>query len=310
MAPKTLDFTVVPDRSLFALQMQKCSIVSPFSETGKMPLKNNAGSFRDKDESLSSDACSAKAAKRIATAFIVVMSAILIGCSAKDPAKEAPLRSDVQARMDSYYASNSIELAVDIGHTGTQCFFPFSGERNEEPMDIGYTPDKDVPTVTAVRAGLISVNPAGKNRWDVSLTEKGKAFFENEHGVRQFHRAGHGCDEYQVTFPIARAFVVDVSSPKIQEEQPGSFIYEYTASSKWRITDLGNALQSDGEVYNQLTAEQRQELEKSINPPDDIYHGPRFALPAPHENENVPHSVTATFKKENGSMVLDKVRNL
>jgi hypothetical protein len=142
----------------------------------------------------------------------------------------------------------------------------------------------------------------------VSLPEKGKVLFETEHGVRQFHRAGHGCDEYQVTFPIARDFVVDVSSPKIQEEQPGSSIYEYTASSKWRITDLGKALQSDGEVYTQLSAEQRQELEKSINLSDNIYHGPRFTLPAPHENENVPHSVTATFKMKNGSMVLDKVR--
>lgn len=275
-----------------------------------MPLKNNAGSFKDKDESLSSVAGSGKKAKKMVKAFIVAMIAILIGCSAKDPAKEAPLRSDVQARIGSYYASNSIELAVDIGHTGTQCFFPFSGQRNEEPMDIGYAPDKDVPTVIAVRAGLISVNPAGKTWWDVSLTEKGKAFFENEHGVRQFHRVGRGCDEYQVTFPIARAFVVDVSSPKIQEEEPDSFIYEYTASSKWRITDLGKELQSDGEVYTQLSAEQRQDLEKSINLSASIYHGPRFTLPAPHENENVPHSVTATFKKQNGSMVLDKVRSL
>jgi hypothetical protein len=275
-----------------------------------MLFKNNAGKFRGKDESLSSVANSGKKAQRMVKALIVVMIAILTGCSAKDPAKEAPLRSDVQARMDRYYASNSIELAVDIGRTGTQCFFPFSGQQNEEPMDIGYAPDKDVPTVIAVRAGLISVNPAGKNWWDVSLTEKGKAFFENEHGVRQFHRVGHGCDEYQVTLPIAHAFVVDVSSPKIQEEQPGSFIYEYTASSKWRITDLGKALQSDGEVYTQLSAEQKQDLEKSINLSDNIYHGPRFTLPAPHENENVPHSVTAIFKKENGSMVLDKVRNL
>lgn len=275
-----------------------------------MLFENNAGKFRGKDESLSSVADSGKKDQRMVKALIVVMIAILMGCSAKDPGKETPLRSDVQARMDRYYASNSIELAVDIGHTGTQCFFPFSGQQNEEPMDIGYAPDKDVPTVIAVRAGFISVTPAGKNWWDVSLTEKGKAFFENEHGVRQFHRVGHGCDEYQVTFPIARAFVVDVSTPKIQEEEHGSFIYEYTASSKWRITDLGKALQSDGEVYSRLTAEQKQDLEKSINLSDKIYHGPRFTLPAPHENENVPHSVTATFKKENGSMELEKVRNL
>ncbi len=257
---------------------------------------------------LSTVANPGKKNKHSSKTLIVVMIAILTGCSAKDPAKEAPLRSDVRARMDSYY--NSVDLAVDIGHTGTQCFFPFSGQQNEEPIDIGYTPDKDVPTVIAVRAGLISVNPAGKNWWDVSLTEKGKAFFENEHGVRQFHRVGHGCDEYQVTFPIARAFVVDVSSPKIQEEQPGSFIYEYTTSSKWRITDLGKSLQSDGEVYSQLSAEQRQDLEKSINLSGDIYHGPKFTLPAPHESENVPHSVTAIFKKKNGSMVLEKVRSL
>jgi hypothetical protein len=177
-------------------------------------------------------------------------------------------------------------------------------------MDVGYTPEKDVPTIVAVQAGLISVNPAGKNWWDVSLTEKGKAFFENEHGIQQFHRVGHGCDEYQVTLPIARALVVDVSGPKIQEDPPGSFVYEYTASSKWRTTDLAKALQLDGEIYPKLSPEQRQDLQKSINFPDALYHGPKFTLPAPRENDNQPNSVTATFRKESGSMKLSKVRLL
>jgi hypothetical protein len=45
MAPKTLDFTVVPDRSLFALQMKKCSIVSPFLETGKNAIQEQRRKF-------------------------------------------------------------------------------------------------------------------------------------------------------------------------------------------------------------------------------------------------------------------------
>lgn len=211
--------------------------------------------------------------------------------------------------MNGYNASGSIELSVDIGRTGTKCFFPSLGEKNEEPMDVGYTPEKDLPTVVAVKAGLVSVTPAGKDWWDVSLTEKGKTFFQNEYGVQQFHQSGYGCDEYDVTLLIARASVVDVSAPKIHEDTPGSLVYDYKVTSKWRITDLGKALQSDSDIYRQLSAEQRQKLEDAINPPPDLHQGPKFALPVPHESENHPYSVTATYKKEDGKMILERVRN-
>jgi hypothetical protein len=272
----------------------------------EMPL-NKAEYIRSKRASLLGIANWGTKTKSVSTALSIVI-VILVGCSA-DPVKEAPLRSDVERRMNSYNALGSSELKVDIGRTGTKCFFPFLGEKNEEPMDIGYTPEKDLPTVVAVKAGLVSVTPAGKDWWDVSLTEKGKAFFQNEYGVQQFHRAGHGCDEYDVTLLVARASVVDVSAPKIHEDTPGSFVYDYKVTSKWRITDLGKALQSDGDIYRQLTAEQRQELEKSINISEDLHQGPKFTLPAPHESENQPYSVIATYKKENGSMGLQRVRN-
>ena len=274
-----------------------------------MPFGVKVGYVEGKHASFLVVANCGKKTKRVSKALSVVLVAILMGCSS-DPAKQAPSRSDVEQRMNSYIALGSVQLGVDIGRTGTKCFFPFNGANNEDPMDIGYTPEKNLPTVVAVKAGLISVNPAGKDWWDVSLTDKGKAFFVEELGVKQFHRAGHGCDEDEVTLMIARPFVVDVSSPKIQEIEPGTFAYDYTVSLKWRITDLGKALQSDGDIYRQLSAEQRQDLEKSINISEDLYHGPKFTLPASPENENPPRSVTATFMKKNGSMELERVKNL
>jgi hypothetical protein len=43
LARKTLDFTVVPDRSLFALQMRKCSLVSRFSKERNSCAKQGSG---------------------------------------------------------------------------------------------------------------------------------------------------------------------------------------------------------------------------------------------------------------------------
>jgi hypothetical protein len=208
-----------------------------------MPFGVKVGYVEGKHASFLVVANCGKKTKSVSKALSVVMVALLMGCSS-GPAKQAPSRSDVEQRMNSYIALGSVQLGVDIGRTGTKCFFPFNGEHNEDPMDIGYTPEKNLPTVVAVKAGLISINPAGKD------------------------------------------------------------------SLKWRITDLGKALQSDGDIYRQLSAEQRQDLEKSINISEDIYQGPKFTLPASPENENLPRSVTATFMKKNGSMELERVRNL
>lgn len=271
-----------------------------------MQFKPKAGYFKNEHVLFMSIA---NPGRKIRNICAILAAAVIVGClgCSTDPVKQAPSRSDVETRMNSYYALGSIDLAVDIGRTGTKCFFAFNGTQNEEPMDVGYTPEKDIPTVVAVKAGLVSVSPAGKDWWDVSLTEKGKTFFENELGVKQFHRAGQGCNEDQVTLMIARPFVVEVSAPKIRETDPGAFAFDYSVSSKWRITDLGKVLQSDGDIYRQLSAEQRQKLEKSINVSEDIYHGPKFTLPAPHENENQPFAVTATYEKKSGSMQLQRV---
>jgi hypothetical protein len=232
--------------------------------------------------------------------WLIVVLASVSACSGVG----SPNPRDVVGRINSYYSTFPVAIPLDIGHTGTKCFFPFNGVNNESPMDLGYRPETDLATIVAMSAGLIEVKPAGTNWWAISLTDKGQKFFETEHMLRQFHTVGYGCDIERVVFPVARAYVAEVAGPKTDYEQPDPPSYEYTSSWKWKVTELGEALRQDGKVYSRLSVEQRKELADKANPPS-IFSAPHLSFPVPAETDNVAHPITAIIKKKNGGLSLD-----
>lgn len=224
--------------------------------------------------------------------WLIFVLVLLVSCSADLP----PGKDEALQEINARYAALERSVSFDIGRTGTECFFPGVGE----PFDVGYRPETDLETIVAVKAGLVTVKPAEKNHWDVSLTEKGKSILSADGSNPIHHRVGNGCDEYQVSFPIARAHASDVSGPKAERNT-----FEYTYSWKWEVTQLGQALREGGEVYSQLTPAQRKELQELTNVTHGLNDGPALQFPVPSDGNNPPRPGTAIFKKENGRWVFD-----
>ena|SRR5690242_5217852 len=219
--------------------------------------------------------------------LLISLLTSLVACSSSNtsPSKEEALR-DINLKYQVFERS----LNVDIGRTGTDCYLVGNGPG----LDIGYRPETDLGTIIAVRAGFLSVKPADKNRWDVSLTDKGNAFVNAEHITPVNHRVGNGCDENQISFPIARAHVSEVAGPQGDAET-----YKYTYLWKWEVTALGASLRQDGDVYSKLSPSQRKDLPETVNPIHGMSAGPDLPIPVLSEASNIPRSGSAIFKKEN-----------
>jgi hypothetical protein len=223
--------------------------------------------------------------------WLVVVALFLVACSSKQSTSNPPNNEVVLRLINSKYGSYQRALDVDIGRTGTDCFFT-----GGVTLDIGYRPEKDLGTVIGVKAGLLSVKPAEKDRWDVSLTEKGESFLKAEGGGKPFnHREGNRCDEYQVTFPVARAEASDLVGPQAE----GTDAYRYTYSWKWKPSTLGLALRKDGDVYSKLSSSQQSDLPKRINAIQDpeLKGGPDLPMPVPSDAESASHPGSAVIKK-------------
>jgi hypothetical protein len=228
--------------------------------------------------------------------WLVIVLVLLVSCSAKRSADLPPDKDQALQEINGRYVTFAQVLSFDIGRTGTECFFLSAGD----PIDVGYRPETDLQTIVAVKAGLVTVKPAEKNRWEVSLTEKGKSILSANGSKPTYHRVGNGCDEYQVSFPIAKAHAFDVAGPKQELDT-----YEYTYSWKWDVTPLGQALHQDGEVYSTLTPSQKNGLRTFWSEPQGVNNGPALPIPVPAEANNPPHPGTAIFKKEKDRWVFN-----
>jgi hypothetical protein len=224
----------------------------------------------------------------------IVALASLATCSGGGP--KPPGKADALQKINSRYAAVQRSITLDIGRTGTDCYFAGNGP----PIDIGYRPDSDVSTIVAVRAGYVEVKPAETNRWDVTLTDKGKALASSERTQPVNHRTGNGCDEQQISFPIARAHVSELGEPV---ESNG--FYEYSYLWKWEFTGLASELRQNGSIFARLTPKQRTDLQEAINVELVVANGPKLPVPVPAEAENPAQSGTAVLKSQGGKWMLE-----
>jgi hypothetical protein len=224
-------------------------------------------------------------------AWLLALFVFMLGCSGGVPDKQAALEM-----INHRYAVLAQFLSLDIGRTGTECYFLGDGST----VDVGYRPETDIETIVAVKAGYVVVKSAEKDRWDISLTDKGNAIISAEHRKPFYHRVGNGCDEYQIAFPIARAHASDVAGPKAE-----AGTYEYTYSWKWEVTQLGVALRQDGDVYPKLTSSQKNDLQELAKVPRGLNDGPVLPIPVPSEANNPPRPGTGIFQKENDRWVFN-----
>lgn len=193
--------------------------------------------------------------------------------------------------MDKATAANEIRsylkgehsfIFVDIGRVGSHCILVDS---RGQQQNTDLNPDYNVSTVVARKAGYLTVAPDGKGFWRVELTDKGKAAAAATQEESIVYPPLKGCDYQQVDFFLASPELEFVSGVTADENNP-----EVDYFWKWNVTELGQTLRRDGQVYPTLTPLQQAELQTHIHA---LVHF--LQLPVPPESFT-SHS-TVKFKK-------------
>ncbi|HWX56669.1 MAG TPA: hypothetical protein VN176_18955 [Verrucomicrobiae bacterium] len=182
-------------------------------------------------------------------------------------------------------AEEDRELIVAAGRVGAHCYLHEPGGKKDL---IDKSPAKDIATTVAEKAGYVTVVPNGKDSWQVTLTEKGKASL----GRNPYygHEVYEGCDFQNARFAVARNHIVDVTGVTPLANNGTTCEAEY--SWLWIPTELGKALQVDGSVYKQLTQQQRDDLRAVLNLGAA---GERLEVPVP-DNKDLSRN-KFTFRK-------------
>lgn len=180
--------------------------------------------------------------------LLLLLAALLLGCSITGFDKKTA------TQMLGYRLGLGTRgLVVSIGRVGSNCRYGDGRVGND------LTPSKDIVTITAQRAGLVTVKPDGPHYWKVELTDKGKPLSNLERMRSHFVRnTANGCNFEPAAFDIATSQLVSVDS--VKGMLPVTVEYEW----KWRVTPLGASLRQDGELYAKLNDEERHSLQKAI----------------------------------------------
>lgn len=201
----------------------------------------------------------------------------LLGCSGSsmDEATAA-------TKIRSYLKGEHSFIFVEIGRVGSNCIFV--DDRGQQ-RNIDLTPDYNVSTVVARKAGYLTVAPDGNGFWKIALTDKGKAAAAATQEESIVYPPLKGCDYQQVNFFLASPELDFVSGVTANENNP-----EVDYFWKWNVTELGQTLRRDGKVYPTLTPLQQAELQTHV-------HGLVHFLQIPVPPETFTGHSTVKFKR-------------
>lgn len=138
------------------------------------------------------------------------------------------------------------ELWVNVGRIGLSC----------EPLP----PANDTELTVARMAGYVTVKPDGKNFWQVSLTDRGKALPEAKKLESDTPDTKGGCSLQLLSIPLATREFVDVTGITNSSDNQAQVDFLF----KWKPTELGTALTEKGDIYTKLTGDQQFSLNTII----------------------------------------------
>jgi hypothetical protein len=184
------------------------------------------------------------------TALLLASALVMaLGCSSK------PSRSVATKEIDHFFQGFDLPLMLIIGKIG-KC-----AEKG--------LPDSDISYPVAEKLGYITVRAEGDKFWQVDLTEVGRAYLGNRKETPYAHEVSSCGDYSQVDFQVAQKIVTDISD--ITPFQEGQVLV--TFKWKWAPTDVGKRLSPSGDVYQQLSSDQRHALLRELQ-----FAGPEFEI--------------------------------
>jgi hypothetical protein len=177
------------------------------------------------------------------------------------------------------YLEEPPELWVDVGRIGLSC----------EPLP----PANNIELTIAKMAGIVTVKPDGKNFWQVSLTDKGRALPEAKKLESDPPDTKGGCSSQQLTIPLATREFVDVTGITGSENE-AQVDFRY----KWKPTELGSALNENGAIYTKLTADQQSSIRNMIHGRSTLFWAAApLELPITEMDQNFGVASKARFQK-------------
>ena len=171
------------------------------------------------------------------------------------------------------------ELWVDVGRIGPTC----------EPS----LPSDNAELIVAKMAGYVTVTQHGRNFWQISLTDKGRALPEAKKMEADPPETKDGCSFQLLALPLAtREFGEVTGVTGSDREVQVEFRY------KWKPTELGSALTDNGSIYTKLSGDQQDSLNRIIQKRSVLFwQGAPLELPITDVAVTVGVNGSARFQK-------------
>jgi hypothetical protein len=211
-------------------------------------------------------------AKRTLLALLVV---VMLGCSSGKLD-----RKTASAKISQQLDTMETDVVALIGRIGSQC-----GYNPQNGAEWTIDPNQDLPVIVPVKAGYATVAADGQDYWRVGLTREGQG--AGAHEVKNRHVTRNGCDYSVMAIPVGKPVLVGVTGI-FTDNNTSTVEYEW----KWKLTDLGRALQANGSVYSNLNARERDLLRELFFSYEPVLH-----IPVPSDTETNVHQEKANFKK-------------
>jgi len=155
--------------------------------------------------------------------------------------------------------------------------------RGSECGETGSSPSELIEYVAADKLGYVAIKPAGKNVWDVQLTDSGRSALKNLKEKPFAHKVVKDCDFEEVSFPLAHKSLLEVTgTQKNGDTVEGDYTW------KWVPTETGMQLAKVG-----LTDAQVADLNHALG--YQVYQEDYFSFPIA---ENVNHHAKQAFAKK------------
>jgi hypothetical protein len=223
-----------------------------------------------------------RGAKTIAMVLVPLLLLVSMASSSDTnrDAVTAALNKGMQREFDAF--------TLALGRVGDNCVSGESYGHKIQPL-LSLTRFH-----AAQKAGLVTITPDGPGFWKVELVDPKPGVLENLQKMK--HEVIDGCDSIPLIFRVATKTVVDIS--KVQEITSEKSEVEFTW--KWMLTPFGEKL------VNNLTEQERRELNAYIHPPrDPVNPDPTFNF-ADLAASIAPKSEKKALKKAGDSWVLDE----
>lgn len=121
----------------------------------------------------------------------------------------------------------------------------------------GFPPTEHTDVIVLQKVGYITVAPAGKDLWQVDLTQKGKDALAAQKGQPFGHTVEHGCDTQLINVRLAERKFDHVSGIV---GDANSAIVEFWWN--WKPTEIGSGLMFGESLLQQLKSSQWDDLTK------------------------------------------------